>query len=122
MFRDSAKRTIKTFRLRRTIRTLSQLTWRQKEEFATLIHLEKRLVTNCLLKNNSRYEKSNDTWFCALNRRLDVGLLFQRTGVNHDHNASNHCDYWGTSANWHDYDHNDTPHGRRLLTGNSPQF
>jgi hypothetical protein len=122
MFRDSAKRTIKTCRLRRTIRTLSQLSWRQKEEFAALIRLEKPLVTNCLLKKQFTYEKSNHTWFCALNRRLDVGLLFQRTGVNHDHDASNHCDYGGTSADRHNNNHNDAPHGRRLLTGNSPAF
>src|SRR6266481_9244397 len=122
MLRDSAKRRIKACRLRRTVRTLSQLSWGQKEEFAALIRLEKRLVTNCLLKNNSRYEKSNDTWFCALNRRFDVGFLFQRTGVNHDHNASNHCDYGGTSADRSDNNNNDAPDGRRLLTGSRPHF
>ena len=120
MLRDSAKRRIKACRLRRTVRTLSRLRCRQKEEFAALIRLEKRLVTNCLLKNNSRYEKSNDTCFCALNRRLDVGLLFQRTGVNHDHDASNHCDYGGTSADRPDNHNNDAPHGRRLLIRSSP--
>jgi hypothetical protein len=52
-------------------------TCRQEEEFAALIRLEKPLVTNCLLKNNAHYEKSNHTWFCALNRWLNVGLLFE---------------------------------------------
>jgi hypothetical protein len=50
---------------------------RQEEESAALIRLEKPLVTNCLLKNNVHYEKSNHTWFCAPNRWLNVGLLFQ---------------------------------------------
>ncbi len=72
-------------------------------------------MTNCLLKNNSHYEKSNHPWFCALDRWLDVGLLLQRTRGNHDHDASNHCDDGGTSADRHDNDNNDAPDGRRLL-------
>ena len=76
-------------------------------------------MTNCLLKNNSHYEKGNHTWFCALNRWLDVGLLFQSTGGNHDHDASNHCDDGGTAANANN-DNNDPPNGWRLLIADSP--
>jgi len=72
-----------------------------------------------LLKNNSHYEKSNHTWFCALGRWLDVHLLFQFTRVNHDHDASNHGDDGGTSADRHDDNNNDAPHGR-LLIADSP--
>ena len=79
-------------------------------------------MTNCLLKNNSHYEKGNHTWFCAFNRWLDVGLLFQRTSGNHDHDASNHCVDGSTSADKPDNDNNDAPNGRRLLIGGGPQF
>jgi hypothetical protein len=68
-----------------------------------------------LLKNNSHYEKSNHTWFCALNRWLDVGLLLQRTRGNDHDNASDHSHNGGPSADRHDNDNNDAPDGRRLL-------
>ena len=74
-------------------------------------------MPNRLVKKQFTYEKINHTWFCAFSRRLDVGLLRQRTCGNHDHDASNHCDYAGATADKPDNDDNDA-HGRRLLIAN----
>jgi len=74
-------------------------------------------------RNNSRHEKSNHTWFGALNCCVDVDLLFQHTREHHDHHASNHGDYpTTTAADRHDNDHNDPSDGRRLLIGTPGTF
>lgn len=70
------------------------------------------------MKKQFTYEKINHTWFCAFSGCLDVGLLRQRTRGHHDHNASNHCDYRGATADRPDNDDNDAPDGRRLLIAN----
>jgi len=72
-------------------------------------------------RNNSRHEKSNHTWFGALNCCVDVDLLFQHTRDHHDHHASNHSDY-PTTADRHANHHNDAPNGRRLLISTHQQF
>jgi hypothetical protein len=72
-------------------------------------------------RNNSRYEKSNHTWFGALNCCVDVDLLFEHTRDHHDHHASNHGDYAATAGR-RDNHHNDAPRGRRLLISTPRQF
>jgi hypothetical protein len=69
-------------------------------------------------RNNSHHEKSNHTWFGALNCCVDVDLLFEHTRE-HYHHASNHGDDGGTSADRHDNNNNDAPR-RRLLIADSP--
>jgi hypothetical protein len=66
-------------------------------------------------RNNSRHEKSNYTWFGALNCCVDVDLLFQHTRDRHDHHASNHGDYPRSTAAHSNNDNNDAPDGRGLL-------
>src|SRR5947207_13206690 len=73
-------------------------------------------------RNNSRHEKSNHSWFGALNSCVDVDLLFEHTRDHHDHNASNHGDEPGTAADRFDNDHNDPSDGRWLLISTHRQF
>ena len=73
-------------------------------------------------RNNSHHEKSNHTWFGALNCCVNVDLLFQHTRDHHDNHASNHGDYPATTADRSDNHHNDAPHGRRLLISTHQQF
>jgi hypothetical protein len=70
-------------------------------------------------RNNSHHEKSNHTWFGALNCCVDVDLLFEHTREHYDHHASNHGVDGGTSADRHDNNNNDAPR-RRLLIADSP--
>ena len=47
--------------------------------------------------SNSDYEKTDHSHSCAVDPGFDAGVVLQRTGDDHDHNASNDCDYAGTS-------------------------
>ena len=77
-------------------------------------------MTNCLLKNNSPYEKSNHTWFYVFSRCLDAGFLLQRTRSDHDDNASDYRHNGATAAHVANNNNNDAPDGRRLLIADSP--
>lgn len=65
--------------------------------------------------NNSRYEKSNHTWFGVFYSRLDAGLLCQRTRGDYYYNAPDDCHHGGPAAGRSINYYDDAPHGWRLL-------
>jgi hypothetical protein len=70
--------------------------------------------------NNSRYEKSNDTWFGVFCSCLDAGLLCQRTRGDYYHNAPDDRHNAGGTTLANNY-YNDAPHGWRLLIDGNRQ-
>ena len=49
----------------------------EKEEFLALNTSAEATCDESLLNNNSRYEKSNPTWFGTVYYRFDAGLMCQ---------------------------------------------
>jgi len=87
-----------------------------KEEFYALIHLRTQLVTNWCVNNHLRYEKRNDIECCAVGGGPDVGFVLELdTRDDYNHNASNHGHGSATASRCTKNDHNNDPHGRRLL-------
>jgi hypothetical protein len=68
-----------------------------------------------LLKAIQYHEKIDHSHFCAFAGRLNAGVLFKRTRDDHNYNASDHCDYAATAAQYPD--HNNAYD--RLLRGGS---
>ena len=65
--------------------------------------------------NNSRYEKSNHTWFGVFCSCPDAGLLCQRTRGDYYYNAPDDGHHGGPAAGRSINYYDDAPHGWRLL-------
>jgi hypothetical protein len=66
-------------------------------------------------RNNSRYEKSNHTWFCVVDHRIGNGFLLQFTRDDDNNDSSNHGVNGSAATGCVAHDDNNDAHGRRLL-------
>jgi len=73
-----------------------------------------QLVTYWLVNSHLRYEKSNVIEWCRSGRSPDAGIVWELTGDDHNHDASDHG-HGSPATSRYAHDDNYHAHGRRLL-------